>query len=1025
MSSQFFDAQLLGPDNNASHLELVNLITAGKFTGSDLSDVAHRYLDAFCNKSYSNARRRWAGIALAGMMRASAGVVQRLKKLSHGTSRIGAVILDPEENEERRIVAGLIIRQGLESGIDFADFWASDKVDSSAPNFPRDPSELWMGRFQTYLDTLGDLALTNPSTDPQILYPISIFASGGFQRSSKATVAIIEDDYLTIAMSDSTLTKFDFIDIPIRHVKNTSLQQDSPHESQEGRSGHTMHNLVLSLKALSSTYRLNSRDCRASEFKFSFTTREDADELDVGLQDARKRLSIDRSLSVEAADATVPIRSPDSLFPPIAGHVEASRSSRQTEKIARGQNSGSGDALDESLSSEPEGERRGARQRTEAKSKGKLPRISNATKQKVVRTQRLPPGPSKVTKPRASKSATPVIAQVEDDDEDEESSQDEYDLKSHVAKSQGRRKADIKDDDDYAPPAAKAKVKPNKRKRASSDAAEDSRSKKTQAKPNENTQATAVSTAAKKQKAKPRASTSPKKTVAAAPLCREPMKQSTTQQNLQNGTSSRPSLIGGMYKTKSPGQVSAATFKMPGQPASTPGRPTPQPVQPSPRPQTPVEASGDADNLPVYISSSTPRSQAIHEGDFGIGFTPANTEILSSNTKRVPDSPHAESTAISGHADHDDVHREKCIGDMQTARNDPFQQRRQTKKITSLYRRFTEESVADNEPDAAQEEPFSTPAKPVNGGVEMHDMSASHSIMKQSPSLIKSRTSIHKRSRVQDSPAQVRELKSLPTTSKVPHKAPVATSHETSRSLSFEGTRTAHASQSSTRAQEEPPHSAKSRIAPKTAPEKASQIIESTASQRKQANDSVISAPREPVEDTLPLPDAPHEPTGEVDPDGETTLVDDEMDMPGQYGAKASDLRFRSSPPLADSSSVQGAPSDDSEAEPEPSPPTSRADELEWEAALEPHQRALHEQLLRTSKRVVRHIVDNETAVTDVTDTFAEDGERLLDLMLERQSGELAESFQELTKKRQDLLKELSNTSKSLKAHRKQVRAID
>jgi predicted Zn-ribbon and HTH transcriptional regulator len=73
----------------------------------------------------------------------------------------------------------------------------------------------------------------------------------------------------------------------------------------------------------------------------------------------------------------------------------------------------------------------------------------------------------------------------------------------------------------------------------------------------------------------------------------------------------------------------------------------------------------------------------------------------------------------------------------------------------------------------------------------------------------------------------------------------------------------------------------------------------------------------------------------------------------------------------------------------------------------------------------MRHIVDNETAVTDITDVFVGDGERLLDLLLERQSNESAEAFQELAKKRQDLLNELSNTSKSLKALRKQVRALD
>jgi hypothetical protein len=96
------------------------------------------------------------------------------------------------------------------------------------------------------------------------------------------------------------------------------------------------------------------------------------------------------------------------------------------------------------------------------------------------------------------------------------------------------------------------------------------------------------------------------------------------------------------------------------------------------------------------------------------------------------------------------------------------------------------------------------------------------------------------------------------------------------------------------------------------------------------------------------------------------------------------DLRLRSSPPIPDSSSIQDAYSDVS------SPQTSRADEIEWEAAL---QRDLHE---RTSKRVVRNLADSETAVTGIADVPEEDGERL---HLERQCGESAEAFQELASK--------------------------
>ena len=149
----------------------------------------------------------------------------------------------------------------------------------------------------------------------------------------------------------------------------------------------------------------------------------------------------------------------------------------------------------------------------------------------------------------------------------------------------------------------------------------------------------------------------------------------------------------------------------------------------------------------------------------------------------------------------------------------------------------------------------------------------------------------------------------------------------------------------------------------------------------------------------------------------ETTLTSEAIDMPKQYGGNAADLRFRSSPPIPDSSSIRDACS--SEREPEPSPQTSRADEIEWEQ----HQRRLHEQSMSTSKQVVRSIVANETAVTDIANVFAEDGERLVDLDLERQCSESAEAFQELASMKQDLLKELTETSKHLRQQREEVKA--
>ncbi|KZM21139.1 hypothetical protein ST47_g7717 [Ascochyta rabiei] len=956
MSVPDFDAQLLIPDNNASHQQLAGLIAAGGFTGAGLPDTAHRYLDVFCNKSYSNSRRRWAGIALAGMMRASASVVQRLKKLAQGLPRLGAVILDQNESEERRIIAGLIIRQGLEASVDFADFWESDKVLHSAPNFPRDAGEHWMGHFQTYLDTLGSLALANLNDDPLILYPMALSASDGFQWTGTSAVAIVERDLLTIVVSDSTLTENQFIDIPISHIKDTSLQQDSPHESQEGRSGHKMHALVINLQAKSMTYRLNSSDRQGSEFKVSFLSHEDADEFEVGICDARKTA---HATTTAATDSTV---SSSSLASQRGTDIVSS--SKQQEDSP---DDPEVDAIDESPDQPIE--KQSPTQHAQDKGKGKLPKISYATKQKV---KQLPPGRSKATRSRPSTKAKPVVYQDEDDDDDEETSEDEYDLQSKVPahsitghgtgrKPLGRRKPNI-EDDEFVPAASKAKPKTAKRKRGSSDAGDNRPKKKTQTKTGDVKQ---------EMKALDGAQAKPAR-------ARKPMKQST-QHNLQNEASSRHSLIGGLLNSKSPSKASAPAFKKPGQPASTPGRARAQPARTTPKPQTPVEMQDDVD-LPVCIASSTPSSRAMHEDDFGVHSTPANSEILSSNSKRVPDSPHAESTAISGHANRDDVHREKRMGELEMARSDPFKQRQASQKISSFTRKLTGESVTNDGLDLVDEEP-------VDATHELKVSLANQPLLRQSPSVSKHRTDVQSGPHMQSAAARIRGLQSLSVKMSEARGAAAASHSETARKTDM-----AQDSRYRRRAQD---------------------------GNRARANDAIMSGPHEAVEDTL----ADVQDQGEVE--GDNTLVGEEMELPNQYGSKASELHFRSSPPMPDSSSVVGGLSDESEAEAEASPPTSGADEVEWEAALEPHQRALHEQLVRTSKRVVRHIVDNETAVMEIADVFGDDGVRVVDVLLERQGVACAEAFEGLESKRRGLLEELTGASRSLKAARQQVKRGD
>jgi hypothetical protein len=97
---------------------------------------------------------------------------------------------------------------------------------------------------------------------------------------------------------------------------------------------------------------------------------------------------------------------------------------------------------------------------------------------------------------------------------------------------------------------------------------------------------------------------------------------------------------------------------------------------------------------------------------------------------------------------------------------------------------------------------------------------------------------------------------------------------------------------------------------------------------------------------------------------------------------------------------------------------------MEWEATLQPHQRALHDLLIRVSKRVTRHVVDNETAVTDIAEMFANDGEHLLGGLLQRHDGAFEGMWEDLEAKKTRLRREMEVSARTMAKERKRLSAL-
>lgn len=291
MSAQELDAALSAPDDNASYSRLSALISRDvHFTGDSLPATALRYLHVFCDNAVAPAKRRYVGIVLSKLLDTSTGVVDSLKTHAKELSQLGQIILQENELEESKIVAGFLIRQALRHGIDFASCWPSEKVPNTMAYFPEEDGHKWIQSFQEFLDTLAELKLMASGSDSAVLYPVSMLASDGFKWPDAGLappVALVQDSRLTIITTDPAMQGLGFVDIPLNHVHHTRLKKSTLYDSQERETDLEPWDVVISLSADTRTYSVNASDHMADEISIMFPKQRDAKECEACIAESR------------------------------------------------------------------------------------------------------------------------------------------------------------------------------------------------------------------------------------------------------------------------------------------------------------------------------------------------------------------------------------------------------------------------------------------------------------------------------------------------------------------------------------------------------------------------------------------------------------------------------------------------------------------------------------------------------------------------------------------------------------------
>ncbi|KAF2876335.1 hypothetical protein BDV95DRAFT_483226 [Massariosphaeria phaeospora] len=873
MSSQDdFDAALLAPDNDVGHRFLFQITSATRFSAPSLPTTAEKYFDVFCDDTSSRIRRRWAGVALQKMIIKSDKVAKHFRTLD--LQRLGHVMLSGTELEETKVVAGLIVRGAIEQKIGFTKFWPNDRVHSKEPAFPSLAEPKWMDVFQTFLDTLTEMIPPNPNGEPTVLFPISLVASDNFKWRDSTDVPMIsftQGEHLTIIIPNSTMQTFGFVDIPLARICGTHRRRSVLHDSQGKRTDHEPWDIVLELTPEPWTYLIDTTEHVGTEFTILFATEKDAK-------------MCEQSITELVGPLTKPKASGSQLLN--VSKIVTSTTSSQALKLQ-----------DTSLK----------------KTVDKELHESNASR--------------RPTSSQALSFGRPSASQTKD---------------VGGASSVGERANDA---------AAAVNYKEPNSPLHSSSSIRPHRVEKT--KNTNNAKATKTKTRPSKQ---PTPNISPakhsvlanmlSKSLPTSKLGDEAKKISSNRQALTQPNDAKGSIAENDSNDMALIEVTDADSPQAELPTEAPPETTANPhlkrrAGSSP-PSTPRTKRLRADNITGIETRDQPRLMMppVSNAPLRILEDPsspfprihssgsASIELLSSNSKPMPASPHAESTAISGHADTDLVDMEKQIAEYETAKSDPFKRRVKDHKLTAFARRLTGETVSDKE-------------------LEIVEVSA------QDETII---------AKAVETPSHILPL---PKTSLAPVKA----------------------------FQAEMGNPAKGWSGP--------------------------SAPQQTPRDAQH--EAP-EHDGDVDMEGDTTLVELEGEDPT---LQASPLHIPSSPPPGspgppDPPSSHSSTSASPESDKEPTTPPSDAEEMEWENSLNPDQRSIHDQLIRVSKRVVRHIVDNETAVNDIVDTYAKDGEHLVKTFVDRHSTAFDDQFAEISGKKQALGKEFAVLADSMAREREE-----
>lgn len=904
------------------------------------------------------------------LIETSPDITNCLANFSDVLKGIGQIILT--KSEDLKLVAGMVIREMVLAGMQHACFWPTDAIPSAMADFPTHDSQHWMGNFQDFLDDLHELRFieNNGGQDPGVLYAFEITAEDGVHITEETglIVLLVEGGNLTCVVPPSRTRIVQCFDIPLVHVTNVGVSKSTVRTIRGSQTEYTTAALTLDLRSQSWTYLCNAKEYHVQKILILCRNLSEAQEAGLMVMEGKEISNSNNFGPKISASQTIDISKP----PESGDKIEQNRDvqpahGKPTKKPTMSQTKRKNAANIRHSEIQP---------LVNQAAKGIAPQVDSPRTKKTTR-------PSIVKESRlAQKSRTPdsgALSRVTKSRQPDASESLMSTVGNKPVKiTKGKVSSDGNNNENSVfdiPPDEPGELRKRAKRLVVKHIHPESREST-----GESDQSEYIEPKRKSQPSTKKASTTkeksrPKPTASANSKAGNKKKQAKCQKAAtQHVSSTRPSLVNKLLT----GNRSQGGLE-----------------QQVPRDSREASEGGDVQDDGVVLQSDPPP---------GLPTLPSHSKPIKafSILKRPAKAPHPSTpelkrsmiAKIIQHTNEDVVEggvdsRTRSIVDFA---DEPGSVRVHESGSPCPIAKFVAEK-----PSAKQMIKRLLESMPAEAH-ESHDsghLTHSEEVALHSKDLLRPG---RRESKTTPVDAQLSNSKALPA-------SPAAASRAISGHVTNTVVEKAKANADKVKEVSDP-----FEILPIEQPQRPRTAFTQLLAGQVKKHAQEDYAQLLPLQDSLPLP-ATLVPRQQVNTNGDLdeTLVGTED---GEYlPAKASPMAIVSSP-LPSSHSSSSATQVFEKID------TELAEEMEWEASLQPHQRAVADMLTRISRRLVRHLVDSETALRDIIADYERDGLELIANLAEEHSINHAACFEKIEAQRAAMGKEFREVAKRLEQAR-------